>query len=146
MKHYTLLLIAIFIGTASFAQSQMDGILGDWYNQEKNTVIHIYKKGNAFFGKITWLKEPLDKNGKAKTDPLNDDESLRSRKRQGMVIMYGFEYNSNSKWNEGSIYDPKSGNEYSGTMTLVSKNELDLRGYVGFSWFGRTANWTRKVK
>ena len=62
-----------------------------------------------------------------------------------MIIMYNFEYNSDNEWDNGNIYDPKSGNEYSGTMTLTSKNHLNLRGYVGIPLFGRTSNWSRKL-
>ena len=47
---------------------------------------------------------------------------------------------------DGEIYDPKNGKTYSGTINIVSKNRLNLRGYVGISWFGRTSHWTRKTK
>ena len=63
----------------------------------------------------------------------------------GMIIMYNFKYDDENKWDDGNIYDPKSGNEYSGTMTLTSKNNLNLRGYVGIPLFGRTSNWSRKL-
>ena len=91
------------------------------------------------------MLNPLDENGNPKTDPLNPDESLQSRSRMGMIIMYNFEYNSDNEWDNGNIYDPKSGNEYSGTMTLTTKNHLNLRGYVGIPLFGRTSNWSRKL-
>ena len=91
------------------------------------------------------MLNPLDENGKAKTDPLNPDEKLRSRSRMGMVIMYNFIYDDGNVWDDGNIYDPKSGNEYSGTMTLTSENSLDLRGYVGIPIFGRTSTWSRKL-
>ena len=58
--------------------------------------------------------------------------------------MYNFEYDEDNEWDNGRIYDPKSGNTYRGTITMTSKNRLDLRGYVGISWFGRTSYWTRK--
>ena len=104
----------------------------------------IYKDKNTLSGKITWMKYPNDENGNPKTDPLNDNESLRSRRRMGMIIMYDFIYNDD-QWENGEIYDPKSGNTYSGIITMTSKNRLDLRGYVGISWFGRTSHWTRKI-
>lgn len=145
MKKISLLLAGLFVGLMSFAQSNSDAILGDWYNQEKDAIINIYEEGGKYHGKITWMLNPLDENGKPKTDPLNPDESLRSRARLGMVIMYNFVFEGDNEWDDGNIYDPKSGNEYSGTMTLTSENNLDLRGYVGISLFGRTSNWTRKL-
>ena len=145
MKKITLLLLSLFISISSFAQSGKDAILGDWYNQEKDAIIKIYKEDGKYHGKITWMLNPLDENGNPKTDPLNPDESLQSRSRMGMVIMYNFEYDGDNEWDDGNIYDPKSGNEYSGTMTLTSENRLDLRGYVGIPLFGRTSNWSRKL-
>jgi uncharacterized protein (DUF2147 family) len=105
----------------------------------------IFEKNGTYQGKITWMLHPLDENGQAKTDPLNPDETLRSRARLGMVMMYDFEYEGDSEWDEGEIYDPKSGSTYSGTMTLTSANQLDLRGYVGIPLFGRTSTWSRKT-
>ena len=156
MKKISLLILGLFLVTiTSFAQSDRDAILGDWYNEEKDAVIKIYKENGLYHGKITWMLNPLDENGKPKTDPLNPDESLKSRPRLGMVIMYDFKYERNSeysslgyvvaKWADGNIYDPKSGKEYSGSMTLASKNRLDLRGYVGVPIFGRTSKWSRKL-
>lgn len=144
MKRIKLLIIGILLGISSMAQSKNDGIIGNWFNEEQNTLIHIYEENGKYFGKIVWLLKPFDENGNPKTDPLNDDESLRNRPRMGMVIMYNFEYDGNNEWDDGNIYDPSSGNEYSGSMKLTSSNKLDLRGYVGFSWLGRTTEWTRK--
>ena len=134
----------VFVG---FTYSQSYNIEGDWYNEEKDAIIKIYKESNGTLsGKITWMKFPNNENGKPKTDPLNDDESLRSRSRMGMKIMYDFTYDRDDEWDDGEIYDPKSGNTYRGTINMVSKNRLNLRGYVGISWFGRTSHWERKIK
>ena len=91
------------------------------------------------------MKTPNDENGNPKTDPENPDEKLKSRKRLGMIMMYNFSYDEDDQWDDGEIYDPESGNTYSGIITMTSKNKLDLRGYVGISWFGRTSQWTRKT-
>ena len=47
-------------------------------------------------------------------------------------------------WDDGNINDPKSGNEYSGTITLTSENSPDLRGKVGIQFLDVPA-WSRKV-
>ena len=145
MKKIFSISISLLFSLNLLAQSESDVILGNWYNQEKDAVIKIYKEDGKYHGKIIWMLNPLDENGNPKTDPLNPDESLQSRSRMGMIIMYNFEYDSENEWDDGNIYDPKSGNEYSGTMTLTSKNNLNLRGYVGIPLFGRTSNWSRKL-
>tara|TARA_B110000967_G_C18835405_1_gene536412 strand:- start:456 stop:893 length:438 start_codon:yes stop_codon:yes gene_type:complete len=143
IKKNTLLLLSIFI--TSFSYSQSYNIEGDWYTENNNAIIKIYKDGNTLSGKITWMKTPNDENGNPKTDPENPDEKLKSRKRLGMIMMYNFSYDEEEQWDDGEIYDPESGNTYSGIITMTSKNKLDLRGYVGISWFGRTSQWTRKT-
>jgi uncharacterized protein (DUF2147 family) len=143
IKKNTLLILSIFI--ASFTYSQSYNIEGDWYTENNDAIIKIYKEGNILSGKITWIKTPNDENGNPKTDPENPDEKLKSRKRLGMIMMYNFSYDEDDQWDDGEIYDPESGNTYSGIITMTSKNKLDLRGYVGISWFGRTSQWTRKT-
>ena len=143
IKKNKLLLLSIFI--ASFSYSQSYNIEGDWYTENNDAIIKIYKNGNTLSGKITWMKTPNDENGNPKTDPENPDEKLKSRKRLGMIMMYNFSYDEEEQWDDGEIYDPESGNTYSGIITMTSKNKLDLRGYVGISWFGRTSQWTRKT-
>ncbi len=144
MKKITLILFGLLLNTLIFSQSYQ--IEGEWFNEEKDAIITIEKgSDNSYFGKITWMKFPNDENGNPKTDPLNDDENLRSRSRLGMKIMYDFVYDGEDEWDDGEIYDPKSGNTYSGTINMISKNRLNLRGYVGISWFGRTSHWTRKL-
>ena len=145
MKKISFLLAGLFFGMTAIAQSESEAIIGNWYNQEKDAIIEIFKENGKVHGKIIWMLNPLDENGNPKTDPLNPDESLQSRARLGMVMMYDFEYDGNNVWNEGKVYDPKSGNTYSGMVTLTSINNLDLKGYVGIPLFGRTSNWTRKL-
>jgi uncharacterized protein (DUF2147 family) len=146
MKTINLTLAALFMSIFSFAQqTNSDAIVGNWFNQEKDAVIEIYKSGSSFSGKIIWMENPNDENGNPKVDHLNPDKKLQSRKRIGLEIMNGFKLEEDKIWGEGELYDPKTGKTYSGTITLKSANTLDLRGYVGFPIFGRTAVWTRKL-
>lgn len=146
MKQINLTVLALLIGLFSFAQqTDSDAIVGNWYNQEKDGVVEIYKFGDRYNGKIIWMEAPNDENGNPKVDNLNPNKDLQSRERMGMEIMYNFKLDEDNAWSDGQIYDPKSGKTYSGTITLKDKNTLDLRGYVGFPIFGRTAVWTRKL-
>ena len=106
----------------------------------------LFRSNETVSGKITWMQFPNDDNGNPKTDPLNPDENLKSRARMGMVMMSGFAYDADSVWDDGELYDPKKGKTYSGMMTLKDKNTIDLRGYIGFSFIGRSSSWTRKLK
>jgi uncharacterized protein (DUF2147 family) len=144
MKKITTTLLFSFVGLLAFSQTNAD-IVGEWYNAEKDAVITLFEENESVSGKITWMQFPNDDNGNPKTDPLNPDENLKSRARMGMVMMSGFAYDEDSVWDDGELYDPKKGKTYSGMMTLKDKNTIDLRGYIGFSFIGRSSTWTRKL-
>lgn len=129
------------------AQSyKTDDIVGVWLNEEKEGRIEIYKNGNQYFGKIIWLKEPNDKEtGKPKVDKKNPETKLRNIPILGLVVMKNFKFNGENEWEDGSIYDPKSGSTYNCYLQLENRNTLKVRGYIGKSWMGlgRTTHWTR---
>ena len=123
---------------------QPDQIIGTWLNEDKDAHIEIYKENNKYFGKIAWLKEPNETDtGLPKVDDENPDPALQTRLVMGLVILKDFIFNGEDEWNKGTIYDPKSGKTYSCYMTFVEGQVLKIRGYIGFSWIGRTNLWTR---
>jgi len=144
MKKITTTLLFAFVGLLAFSQTNAD-IVGEWYNAEKDAVITLFEENETISGKITWMQFPNDDKGNPKTDPLNPDEKLKSRARMGMVMMTDFIYIEGKVWDNGKLYDPKKGKTYSGMMTLKDKNTIDLRGYIGFSFIGRSSTWTRKL-
>jgi uncharacterized protein (DUF2147 family) len=123
--------------------TQAEAILGTWYNAEKDAKIEIYKEDGKYFGKVVWLKNPLDAKGKPKTDIENPDPKLRNRPRLGLVILTDLERKSSVKYEKGKVYDPKNGKTYSCFITVANKDLLKLRGYIGISLIGRTSQWTR---
>ena len=131
----------LFASVSLYAQSA-DAIVGKWLNKDKDAHIQIYKSGNQYFGKLVWLKNPNDDNGKPKTDTKNPDNNLKSRPIWGLEILKNFTYDDGT-WEDGTIYDPKSGKTYSCKMTLDGNDKLNVRGYIGFSFIGRTDIWTR---
>ena len=128
----------------AFAQTNVD-LVGQWYSAKDDIVITLFEENETVSGKITWMQFPNDDNGNPKTDPLNPDEKLKSRARMGMVMLTGFAFIKDKIWDDGELYDPKKGKTYSGMMTLKDKNTIDLRGYIGFSFIGRSSTWTRKL-
>jgi len=138
MKTTFLLLFSTFILQAnSFANSGPDVIVGEWLSQEKDGKISIYKQGDKYYGKISWGKTP------GRKDTNNPDAKLKNRDLIGLVILQDFKY-TGSAWEDGKIYDPKSGKTYDCILKVKDNNKvLEIRGYVGVPMFGRTATWTR---
>jgi len=125
-------------------QENSDSIIGIWLNADSDAKIEIYKQNNKYYGKIVWLKDPFNEKGKPQTDENNPDQKFQNRHIMGLLILRDLVYGGNQAWVNGKIYDPESGNDYSCKMILRHNNTLKLRGYIGFSLFGRTEVWTRQ--
>ena len=133
----------LFLFITIFGQAQSDDILGIWLEEKKQSKIEVYKKDNSFFGKIVWLKKPLDEDGNIKLDKKNPNNSMRKNPINGLVIMKDLKYKKKGEWSDGEIYDARSGKTYSLEVYMKNVNKLDLRGYIGYTLFGKTTSWTR---
>ena len=105
--------------------------------------VEIHACGDLLCGRIVALDEPLDEDGNEKLDKENPDPALRSRPIIGMDLIAGFSRKSETKWVDGTIYDPRDGKTYQCIMTLQGDGTLKVRGFVGLSLFGKTVVWTR---
>jgi len=144
---FTLLAIILvaFYTLPATAQIKGDDLLGVWLNEDKDAHTKIENRDGKYFGNIVWLKTPIDEEtGKAKLDDENPDEELQKRPVMGLELLTGFEFDDD-EWEDGDIYDPKSGKTYSCWMKFTddTKNELKVRGFIGVSLLGRTTYWTR---
>jgi uncharacterized protein (DUF2147 family) len=113
-----------------------ESVLGTWLVPKEDAKVTIYKCGDKFCGKVTWLKTPED------LDTKNPDPEKRKLKILGMNMLWGFTFEKN-EWVGGQIYDPDSGDTYKCKMWLKSDDKLNVRGYVGVPLFGRSEIWTK---
>ena len=142
-----LFFMSLFVGLSFQYSWANDGdkVLGLWKNGEGTGIVQIYKKGDKYFGKIVWLKVPNNPDGTPRTDVNNPNESERKKLLKGLENLRDFDYVSKNTWENGRIYDPKTGNDYACEMKLINDNTLEVRGYIGVSLFGRTDVWKRQV-
>jgi uncharacterized protein (DUF2147 family) len=121
-----------------------DRIIGLWEPSNGKARVKIEKIGTKYYGKIVWLKEPIDPTTKAeKLDKNNPDESMRKVPLKGYRLLKDFIYTEKDEWTEGTIYDPESGSLYNCVIKMKDENTLDIRGYVGVKALGRTDVWKR---
>ncbi len=127
-----------------------EGIVGKWWNQEKDAQIEIYPCDGKYCGKITWLQEPnfpvndsKGMGGKPKVDRENPDPAQRERPILGMNLVWGFSFSGGNLWEGGFIYDPRDGKTYKCKMTLATPDHLKVRGFIGISLIGKTNDWSR---
>lgn len=136
----TLILNLFFV----MVHAQNNSIIGDWYTSDQEGKIEIYKcKSDKICGKIVWLKEPNEEDGSPKMDINNPDEKKHNNPIIGMDLLKDFEETEHQIWENGTIYDPKNGKMYKCKLTLVSDDKLNVRGFIGFSFLGRTEEWVR---
>ncbi|RLD39811.1 MAG: DUF2147 domain-containing protein [Bacteroidetes bacterium] len=149
MKKLRILLMVIAVGmlTAANVSAQdykSDDLLGVWLNEDEDAHIEIYKEGDLYFGKTIWYKFPIDdETGKAKLDKYNPDPELQKRPSLGIKLLTDFEWDEDNEWDEGDIYDPKTGKTYSCYIVMKEYDLLKIRGYIGISLIGKTTYWTR---
>ena len=115
--------------------------VGVWRNED--ATFEIFENQGKLSGKIIALKEPHTPEGKEKLDVHNPDPSKRERPIVGLVFMSGFSRKNDARWEDGTIYDPKTGNTYFGSMELEGPETIKVRGFIGISLIGRTDVWTR---
>jgi uncharacterized protein (DUF2147 family) len=143
MKNSLFILLLAFSSSIVFAQTESDAILGVWETGSGKARVKIDKVGDKFFGKVVWLREPLNEEGKPKVDKNNPEENLRTVPILGYKLIKDFSYKGDKTWEEGTIYDPENGSTYSCTIKMTDENTLDVRGFIGVSLFGRTDVWKR---
>lgn len=136
----TCILASSLLAGAAQAQ-QVKAPTGLWLTENKRSVVELYqcKEGQPLMcGKIAWIIE-----GGMQRDTKNPDKSKHGTPLCGMTILSGLRMDSPSKWSGGKVYKADEGDTYDASMTVLSDDKVELRGFVGISMFGKTQTWTR---
>lgn len=139
-------LTAIMLFTL-FAYGQANQVVGFWLTADGDSQVEIFRKAdNKYYGRIVWLDEPLNEQGRPKVDDQNPERALQNRPIMGLELLRGFSYNaSKNEWANGTIYDPNNGRTYDCYMWLDGNNTLKIKGFVlGMRFLGRETTWTRE--
>ena len=141
----TLCLTLLFQVSHIFAQSLSPE--GQWKTISDKTgkvtsIVTITQEGNMLVGKVTKLfrKPEQDPNPLCTKCPDNQ----KDQPIIGLQILSGLTKDGD-EWSGGEILDPDNGKSYS-CFIKVEENgkKLHVRGYLGFSLFGRTQIWERE--
>lgn len=120
--------------------------LGVWADEEGETHIELYSCGSQeLCGKLVWLRPSPDSTATAPLlDSRNPDATKRGQPLLQTRVLRKLRYDADDqRWEDGEIYDPHNGRTYSCYLRLLSKNRLEVKGYIGFSFIGRSHYWTR---
>ncbi len=123
-----------------------DRICGKWISEQKNCIIQVYKNGNEYGAKLTWFDDSDDKTKpmNMRVDEKNPNKALQSRKLIGMDVADNLTYNpETNSWENGLIYDAKSGRTWSSAASLSREGMLKVTGYWKFKFIGKSMNFKR---
>lgn len=150
MKTKTFLIsILLSLSLPLLALGSDNPFVGYWQTIDDETgkprsIVHITQKGDELRGKIIDLIDPDEPNPKC-------DQCPGDKKDQpiiGLEIIWGLKEKTPGKeWDSGHILDPENGRVYKSRLRLVADGqELNVRGFVGFSLIGRSQIWHRTEK
>lgn len=120
--------------------------LGIWYDDSGQGAVEIYicqENANRLCGRIIWLKDPLNAEGVPKHDRYNPDPANQGRPICGLPMVWGLALKSDGTFDDGKIYDPKTGKTYSVALQLADTDKLKVTGYLGVKMLGKSFVWTR---
>ncbi|MEQ1576783.1 MAG: DUF2147 domain-containing protein, partial [Hyphomicrobium sp.] len=141
-------LIAVFL--AIFAGSMIkpaaaqtpSNVTGVWFDSAGEGAIEVAPCGNRMCGRIVWLKQPLNAEGKPLFDRHNPNASKQSRPICGLQILRDLQPLTDGSWGRGIVYDPKKGAENEASIKPLGGGKLQLTGY-GLFGLSKSFEWTR---
>lgn len=150
---YSLILL-FSVGNISRSSAQIlttgilpqDRICGKWISEQENCIIQVYKNGNEYGAKLIWFDDSDDKNKpmNVRVDEKNPNKALQSRKLIGLDVADNLTYNpETNSWENGLIYDAKSGRTWSSAASVSREGLLKVTGYWKFKFIGKSMNFKR---
>lgn len=143
--HWGMLLVSVVISVGASAQHSSPA--GLWRNIDDETgkpraLIRIVERDGEFSGRIERLFPEPGENANPVCDRC--EGALRNKPVIGMEIMGGLHAAGND-FDGGYIVDPKNGKKYNCKLTLAEGGRaMNVRGYIGMPWIGRTQRWIRQ--
>ena len=136
-------LLIVFMTLLSIAaHAGADDILGIWRNPSGKGYVEIYKDNGRYYGKVVWLKKSHDERGQPYLDKKNPDKKSCNKPLLGLIMLRDFLFDD-GEWTGGKVYNPDDGKEYKSYIKLKDERTLFIRGFIGFSWIGKTLTFQR---
>ncbi len=132
------------LSVAAAATAAPDSPVGQWKTVDHKTgqaraIVAIREVNGELHGRVVKLFHPPAPHPLC----LKCAGALKNQPVLGMRILWGMRQDGN-QWSGGQILDPENGDIYRCTMSVENGgSELDVRGYIGVSIFGRTEKWVR---
>jgi uncharacterized protein (DUF2147 family) len=137
-----LLAVAMALLIVPRARSEPAVPQGVWLLDGK-VAVEIFECGGLMCGRIVWLLDPRDPQGRLDRDRKNPDPAQKDRKLCGLTILWGLRPEGADRWRDGWFYNPEDGETYRVKAQLESADVMVARIYRGAPMFGRTKTLAR---
>ncbi|WP_246174373.1 DUF2147 domain-containing protein [Pandoraea terrigena] len=110
---------------------------------DPKALITVTEKAGEYVGSLT---KSLGRHDALERRCTECTDWRKDMKLQGLQIIRGLRRDAQrDEYIGGKILDPDSGHEYDCKMKVVDDGrKLEVRGYFGISWLGRTQTWIRE--
>jgi uncharacterized protein (DUF2147 family) len=140
MKTNLLRVVLLLLSISFYGQNH--SVIGKWKTVDENgvpkSIVEIHEKGNKIYGKVVEILIAENKN-KLCTKCSGED---KNKPILGMTIIKGL-IKDDAEYKDGEILDPNTGKLYQCFINLYGNDKLKVRGFMGFSFIGRTQYWYR---
>jgi uncharacterized protein (DUF2147 family) len=138
---------AFLIATASIAAMAQNTPAGLWKTidddgKTEKSLVRITDAGGVVTGKVEKIFDPAKANAKCE----KCEGALKDQPVVGMTIITNVKQDpeETNLWNGGEIVDPNNGKSYKVRLKPIENGKkLEVRGYIGTPFLGRTQTWVR---
>lgn len=142
---FPLLALSLTAITATATAADLNSPIGTWRTIDDQTgrtrsIVQIYEQGGELFARVEKDLAAAD------TDRLctKCKDERKDQPLVGLVFMRHMKLDDD-EYNGGDILDPDNGSIYKCKLRLEDGGrKLKVRGFIGFSLFGRTQTWVRE--
>ena len=150
------LCLSLFLAPTHFSQAAVQTAVaptpattpaGRWRNIDDKSgkpksALVLWLKDGKLYGRIDTILNPDPDNPNHKCIHCRGD--MKDKELLGMQILWDMKPTGDT-WSGGLIFDPDNGSTYRCVMELQDGGKkLKVRGFIGFSLFGRTQYWYRE--
>ncbi len=150
MKHpfratFHVLAVSVTALVTSAAAGDLNSPIGTWRTIDDKTgntrsIVEVYAQGGELFARV---ERDLMSQGAATLCTRCKDER-KDQPLVGLVFMRHMKVEKD-EYRGGDILDPDNGSIYKCRLRLEDNGrKLKVRGFIGFSLFGRTQTWERE--
>lgn len=153
MKHaFRFAMAASLLLAAGTALAANDSPVGNWKTIDDETgqaksIVQITDNNGDLQAHVVKLlnrsPEDIARDGEVALCKKCDGER-KNKPVEGLNIMWGV-HKDDDAWDGGKILDPKTGKVYKVKLSMRDGGQkLSVRGFIGFSLFGRSQVWERQ--